>query len=414
MARNPRAKPHHDFPLFMHATGQWAKKVRGRMFYFGKDPKAALARWLAEKDALLAGHDPRREVDTLTVRDLANEFLTAKKLLLDQDAITLRSWRDYYLCCERLLKLITGGGGAYVAALQPADFDRLRAALATTLGPVSLGNEINRLRGVFKFAWDARLVAAPVHFGQSFRRPARKLIRKARAAAGPRMFAADEIRRLLDLAAPPVKAMILLGINCGFGQTDCAQLPRRDIDLAGGWVDHPRPKTGVDRRCPLWPETVAALRVVVGDQVRGGKARRVRASAREREGGAAVAGGGAGLVFLTQQGRPWVRSESHEGEVDHKGRPRVPVMIDGIGLEFGKLLRATGIARPGLGFYALRHTFQTVAEKSRDSVAVGAIMGHVDASMAGAYREGIDDDRLREVVGVVRAWLWPGLPRPAV
>jgi hypothetical protein len=34
-------------------------------------------------------------------------------------------------------------------------------------------------------------------------------------------------------------------------------------------------------------------------------------------------------------------------------------------------------------------------------------MGHVDASIDAAYRERIEDSRLRAVADHVRAWLWP-------
>ena len=100
-------KPRPDFPLFPHATGRWAKKIRGKFHYFGKvadDPQgqAALAKWLEQKDELLAGRMPRPKTEGLTVRDLCNRFLSSKKDLLDNDELNPRTFENYYNTCQRM------------------------------------------------------------------------------------------------------------------------------------------------------------------------------------------------------------------------------------------------------------------------------------------------------------------------
>ncbi len=58
----------------------------------------------------------------------------------------------------------------------------------------------------------------------------------------------------------------------------------------------------------------------------------------------------------------------------------------------------------------LRHTFQTIGEKSRDKDAVRAIMGHTEDpnDMSAVYNEEpVEDSRLRAVTDYIQAWLFP-------
>jgi integrase len=81
--------------------------------------------------------------------------------------------------------------------------------------------------------------------------------------------------------------------------------------------------------------------------------------------------------------------------------------MDTLSNRFRNLLDSLDINGGKRNFYALRHTFQTISGESKDPDAVSAIMGHVDSSMAGVYRERISDERLKAVTDTVRNWLWP-------
>lgn len=128
-------------------------------------------------------------------------------------------------------------------------------------------------------------------------------------------------------------------------------------------------------RAPLWPETLKALSEAI----------QTRPRAKDPA--------DAGLCFLTRQGRRWVRFGANGTSV-----------VDLISDAFSKLLKKLDLKREGLGFYALRHTFETIAGGCGDQTAVPSIMGHVDNSMSALYRETIDDERLLKAVNHVHAW----------
>ena len=190
---------------------------------------------------------------------------------------------------------------------------------------------------------------------------------------------------MLDIADIPLRAMILLGINGGFGNTDCARLPARAIQFDKRVIEFDRPKTAIERVVPVWPETITALRQSI--------------SSRPQP----IDGAVGQLVFLTRFGLPWVRQNVHRGADGHIDKV---VGVDGIVRLFNKVLNQLNVKRKGVGFYSLRHTFRTWADETADQHAIHRIMGHAIPGMSGIYVEKIELERLRAVVNHVRGKLF--------
>jgi len=393
--------PYPDFPLSPHfASGRWYKTMRangqtkGKRYYFGKlgdGWEAAKKLYDHQKDDIAAGRKPTSlpedgEPVGLTVRALVNHFLTAKQRKLDASEIKLLTFDEYYKTGARLIDEF--GRDRLLIHLAPTDFEAMRAKMAKTMGAVRLGNEIQRVRSFFKYGLESGLMEKPMRYGPEFVKPSKSVIRKNRHSRPAKMYQPKEIKKMIKKARPQLKAMILLGINCGWGNTDVAELQQKHVDLKRGVADFPRPKTGIERRATLWPETIKAIRAVLKD----------RPNAKQEA--------DADCVFLTVFGERWVRTKApgSRAEVDGKA-----VTTDSVGLEFRKLLRSLGIPRDGRGFYALRHTFETIAGQTKDQPAVDRIMGHEAENMATRYREWLKDaaenKRLRAVTDHVRMWL---------
>ncbi|TWT30675.1 site-specific integrase [Blastopirellula retiformator] len=370
------SKPYPEFPLFAHASGRWCKKINGKFHYFGpwRDHEAALARYLEQVDYLKAGRKPPNpEAKGLRLWGLCNVFCETQDYKLSVGEIVRSTHQDYVETCERIVKFF--GRDTIVEHLQAADFQQLREEMAKTLGLRTIGNEINRIRIVLKYAYDEGLIAHPVRFGNQFKRPPKSALRRQKQAKGPQMFTVEQARELIRRATPPMRAMLLLAANCGFGNNDCASLTFQYLDLKGGWHTLPRPKTGIERRCPLWPETVAAIEAYLP--------RRPNPQHEEDQ----------DLVFITKYGLRYVRDSENA-----------------VSKEFAKI---RGFAGTKGTFYWMRHTFETIGGESRDQVAVDHIMGHAKETMATEYREWIGPERLESVVSFVREWLYP-VPRIVV
>jgi integrase len=99
--------------------------------------------------------------------------------------------------------------------------------------------------------------------------------------------------------------------------------------------------------------------------------------------------------FVTREGNRLVRNDG------------VAVRSDAVHQAMNRIQKKLGIKQAKRSFGALRHTFRTVADETRDLPAILRVMGHADHTISDHYRERIADDRIEAVVNHVHKWLFP-------
>lgn len=351
-------KPYPDFPLYAHSTGQWAKKVGGKIKYFGKwdDPDSALKRY---EESLRVTFEVK---PGMSVELACNTFLTAQERRVAEGTLSNRTYLDLVRTCRRFADFL--GRTRLIEALRPADFLHYKNVYARTNNLVSVGNEITRVKTMLNWLAKSKHTQV-IDVGPDFRKPPAKAARKHKREQGLKLFTADQIRHILDESGVRMRAMIYLGINCAYHNNDIETLPLSAMQSAieSGIIEHARQKTEIERMCPLWPETIEAIK--------------------------------AWLAI-----RP--ATENSFGFVLPNGKPFCPVNVD-VAKRFRSVRDLAGI-RDG-GFSWLRKTFATYASECADQVAVDFIMGHVDANISGVYRQLVRTGRLQKPVDMVRSWL---------
>jgi len=102
------------------------------------------------------------------------------------------------------------------------------------------------------------------------------------------MFEAEEIRILLSTANVRLRAMALLGVNCGLSNSDTKTLLLRDVIMASGSMDKASTRTTyLDRQRKLWTKTVNSLEASL-------TARKKPRRKKHEE-----------IFFMTRYGGPW-------------------------------------------------------------------------------------------------------------
>ena len=272
-------KPWLGFPLTAHGGGQWAKKINGKRHYFGvwADPDAAYAKFKQQFPYLVHGITPPD--DDETIGKLLNLYDDKKSKALLHKKIGQRTYDEYMAVAKVIGREL--GETRVARSVRQLDLERVGDALAIgrngqPISPVTHKRLLTFARMIFRWA-NRTFDNVNFKYEDALKSPEKKLIREQRAKAGSRMFEATDLRKLIKAADPTMKAVILMGLNCGFGPTDVIELTTDRIK--NGFVDYPRPKTAVNRRCPLWQQTLKAIEAIQGD----GKVLNVKVGERGRE-----------------------------------------------------------------------------------------------------------------------------------
>ncbi len=358
---NHKRKTRSDkFPLTLHKTGQFCKKIRGKVHYFGTDKQQALQRYLEQASYLHAGH-PRpagSATGCITIMTLCNLYLEHQESRVEAGELSARHFADQITSLRTLTHFL--GKHRVVNQISTLDLQNYKRILQKKHGSVCRTNlHISNMKAMFNWACKNDVLHDI---------PNIQAVSKTKPARVERQtFDQEQIAKLLESAKPQMKAMILLGLNAGFGCTDCAELQWKNLNLKEGRVKLTRKKTGVPRNLKLWPETIEALHNIPQTNPR---------------------------VFNTARRNPWVRSVKKK---DKHGLDTY-LIDNSISKEFTKLLKHVGIATErGTGFYTLRRTAATLAARSGDPFAVQKLLGHADLKMATTYVQDVSEQTDRVI-----------------
>jgi integrase len=354
--------------LTQRSDGRFAKRIDGEYFIWPDEQtaRAAIIELARRREAGVSNTALIAMPSDPPLRVLANLFRDARR-----PHVQPGTWADYETAIDQFLT----GVGKYrtASSLSPGDFQTVRDKWAKALGPWKLDNRVQSVHSMFRWANRvARLIDREPWYGDSFRKTTTADKRRARrlrtAENGERMFNRSELKVILNAAAGPLRAFVLLGLNGGMYAADIAQMEPADLRKEGKlWIiDNERHKTGMLRKLVLWPETIKAMECC----------RR-----------------GTDRLFVTSHGNPWVNGETNS-----------------VMLLFGRLLADLKIKRPGVNFGAFKHTHISAVGDHHDLDAArlvrghdfGAIESHYDFPSIARIKAVTDLARTRLVTNVLR------------
>ncbi len=178
-------KPRPDWPLTASSNGQWVKKIKGKVYAFGRwdEPDEALKRYTEQHDYIRAHGCRPIDDDSIRLDNAVKAFLERQRDRRDGvvgKKISPRHFEDLKASCGLALK--TFQPSRRVGTLRPDDFARLYKQLSVRKEPDADGGllassstiqrNIANVKAFFNWLAKERLIPHRLEYGSDFVAPA--------------------------------------------------------------------------------------------------------------------------------------------------------------------------------------------------------------------------------------------------
>lgn len=234
MKTSKRKTRSDKFPLTLYRTGQYCKKIKGKVHYFGRDKQQALQRYLDQATYLHGSQDSTQTATNgnMTLKKLCDLYLQYQHSKVTAGDLTPKHYNDQISSLGKLMYFV--GQGRKVESISTLDLQNYKRKLQKSYCSAHrLNLHISIMKAMFHWARKNDITETIPNIDAISRS---KVIHQEKYT-----FTSDQIKKLVLFADVQMRAMIWLGLNCGFGCTDCGLLIWSDlnfnnVDSSVNWV----------------------------------------------------------------------------------------------------------------------------------------------------------------------------------
>jgi len=153
MKTSKRKTRSDKFPLTLHPTGQYCKKIKGKIRYFGTDKKQALEKYL-DQATYLHGCQKSMQIapnGKMTLKELCDLYLQYQRSKVFANELTPKHHNDQISSVSKLMSFL--GQGRKIESISTLDLQNYKRRLQGVYGSVHrLNLHISVMKAMFHWA----------------------------------------------------------------------------------------------------------------------------------------------------------------------------------------------------------------------------------------------------------------------